>query len=582
MIHDTLKVRVSSRWENFHRCQLANDGAEYIVVELSLPVVADRCTQTHSPLKTEVVSFSALSLAFKVRKPTKALNNRYTGVIPIKEQSEKLEKSPPPTMSGLNSNIAHANAAWDQLDRMLAHEIHPSASPVMHIALYAMAGIAPLTGLLFLVGGLKRISKGGQDSLWLFRVDDRGYIHPNAIFVVTIWACLFTALDTAALVCLLLNLSTFVKWYTLVLHVMSFPVIFCFGWTKVWCFSYAAPPSALCLDSKRASSPTHHRKMVGPWLFNVGNITMYMIPFAFTIPLAISIAKKLRDVELYFNKYQEAHQLLKSILTTPGISEISPSAKQLQVKILLELNTLSKLSKEILFIVRCIAGGYAILDLIFTIGAIWTTWRIMRTLWSQVATLRRCAQRRRGDCSAIRPTNSKLSRHDIDQDNASTCPMRAISSYSIPSISSNGNLLPWMPPFARGTEITRSTWTSGACHDKREDWEKYDEFVLSQKYACLSRYASNALWQATLIVVTSALFMTLDIFIVTNAMGVPHRHRLSDLTMVVIVWGNVIWNCGLGTILGIMSCVVAFSPTPQALAEEITLDRYEGKAECLS
>lgn len=358
---------------------------------------------------------------------------------------------------------------------------------------------------------------------------------------------------------------------------MSFPVLFCFGWTKVWCFAYAAPPSALRLDSKRSSSSVHQRKIVGPWLFNLGNIAMYLVPFAFTIPLVIATAKKLQAVESHFNKYQETHQALKSVLATPGMPKMSPSAKQLEAKIFIELNTLSELAKDILYFVRCIAGGFAIFDLIFTVGAIWTTWRIMRTLWSQVATLRKCAQRRRADRSAILPTNSKLPKDDIDQDTSSTYQIGQVSSYSIPSISSNTQLLPWMPPLMRGSEVSSATWTSGVCHDKREDWEKYDEFVLSQKYACLSRYAANALWQATLIVITSALFMTLDIFIVTNALGVPHRNRLSTLTMVVILWGNIIWNCGLGTILGIMSCVVAFSPTPKPLEEEITLNRCHRK-----
>ncbi|KAH9817203.1 hypothetical protein DFH28DRAFT_963430 [Melampsora americana] len=465
-------------------------------------------------------------------------------------------------MSGQNATIAHSNAVF-----------HPDASPAMRIALYVMSGISPLTGLLFLVGGLKRISKAGRGCLWLFRVDDRGYIHPNTLFVVTIWACLFTTLNTAAIVCFLMNLSTFVKWHTLVLHIMSFPVIFCF----VWAFAYAAPPSAFRLDGQRSRSSIHQRKMVGPWLFNIGNVAMYAVPFAFTIPLAIAVARKLRDVELYFLNYQETHRVLNDILSTPGISEISPSAKRLQTNLLMDLNTLSKLAKDILYFVRCIAGGYAILDLIFTIGAILTSWRIMRTLWSQVSTLRECAQRRRGDYSGIRPTNSKIPREIIDQDASSTLPIRHISAYSIPSISSDTKILPWLPPFARGSEVSTSTWTSGVCHDKREDWERYDEFVLSQKYACLSRYASNALWQAALIVITSVLFMTLDIFIVTNAMGVPHRHRLSDLTMVVILWGNIIWNCGLGTILGITSCVVAFSPTPKPIEEEITLDRRVDK-----
>lgn len=44
----------------------------------------------------------------------------------------------------------------------------------------------------------------------------------------------------------------------------------------------------------------------------------------------------------------------------------------------------------------------------------------------------------------------------------------------------------------------------------------------------------------------------LCIISVVNALGIPYRSNLSDLNLIVMIWSNMTWNCGLGLILAIV------------------------------
>ncbi|EGG12591.1 uncharacterized protein MELLADRAFT_70384 [Melampsora larici-populina 98AG31] len=212
--------------------------------------------------------------------------------------------------------------------------------------------------------------------------------------------------------------------------------------------------------------------------------------------------------------------------------------------------TLQALGEGILLNSRYICFGLMIFQVILLCAFSSATWRIMDALWSQVRTLRECASRRRLLSAAINqnvrqetPTLEELT------DQIHLCHRGSV----------------W------NAEVTDSLWQSSLFEDRREDWEKIDELILKQKHASLRRYASNALCQATLIIVTVSAYLSLTMITVTNALDVPRRTRLLDFQVIVVVWQNVIWNCGLGISLGVISCIMVFSPTPAPIQEEHAL-----------
>ncbi|KAH9824430.1 hypothetical protein DFH28DRAFT_1216627 [Melampsora americana] len=450
-------------------------------------------------------------------------------------------------------------ATWDQLYTIASHKLYPQPSATMRTMLAVMTVLSPLTGLLFVVSGVKRTMRNG--GWWLCRIDSGGYIAPNPILMITFFATLYTILDTMALICLQINLSTYVKWYTLALHFSSLVVLFCFGWTKVWCFAYATPPSVFRL--KQGNTSTEHdnnfKKIMGPKLFNSFIIALYIIPFASIAPFAIMAVQKLREIELGWIEYTHTHHHLVQTLSQPNNPAIAQLAQSLQNSIFLRLKSLVILGDGILKNVRIICGILFGLDMVFLACSCVSTWRIMSALWSQVTTLRECAHRRR----EARTMGNMA--HTID-----LLKRRASSTMTVPDPKSTKSLIPWLPPLRRGVEVTSAVWSSRLFQDGREDWEKCDEVILNRRYNHLSRYSINVLWQAILMVLTAVLYTTLNLFVVLNVLDIPKRNNLCDLNMIVMLWGNLIWNCGLGTILGIISCLVAFSSQPESLPDTNT------------
>lgn len=450
-----------------------------------------------------------------------------------------------------------STAVWDQLYNLALHKLYPMPGTTMRTMLAIMTVLSPLTGSLFVVSGLKRTMKNG--GWWLCRIDSGGYIAPNPVLMITFFATLYTILDTMALVCLQLNLSTYVKWYTLALHFSSLVVLFWFGWTKVWCFAYATPPSVFRLNGKSSTLDGNgFRKFMGPKIFNSLIIAVYTISLVSIAPFAFLAIKELRETEIHWTKYTHTHHHLIHTLLQPGESDIAQLTLSLENSIFSQLRTLVSLGESILKNVRIVCGILFGLDMIFLACSCLSTWRIMSALWSQVTTLRECAYRRR----EARTEGSTT--HEINMSNR-----RASStiSFTVRDPTSAKSLIPWLPPLQRGVEVTSELWSARLFQDRREDWEKCDEAILSRRYNHLSRYAINVLWQASLMVLTAALYTILNLFVGLNVLDIPKRNKLCDLNMIVMLWGNLIWNCGLGTILGISSCLVAFSSKPESLPD---------------
>ncbi|EGG07783.1 uncharacterized protein MELLADRAFT_71633 [Melampsora larici-populina 98AG31] len=352
-----------------------------------------------------------------------------------------------------------------------------------------------------------------------------------------------------------MDFSSFPRWHTLVLQYFTHPVLLCFGWSRTWSFCYAAPPAAFQLDLRRQPTSTNfnYRRSLGPKLFNVGNIAMYIIPFIYILPFTIINAKNVHNIHRVWVVCVRKHEILTSLHSLPGSensSEVTNLTNLLQSDMIRRLGTVQALGEDILLNARYMSFGLMIFLVTLLCAFSSATWRIMDALWSQVRTLRECASRRRLLSAAINQNiRQETPAFEELTDQIYRCHQGSV----------------WH------SEVTESLWQSRLFEDRREDWEKVDELILKEKHASLRRYASNALCQAILVIVTASAYLSLIIITVTNALNVPLRTRLLDLQVIMIVWHNVIWNCGLGISLGVISCVMVFSPTPSPIQEEHAL-----------
>ncbi|KAH9807226.1 hypothetical protein DFH28DRAFT_1007483 [Melampsora americana] len=356
-----------------------------------------------------------------------------------------------------------------------------------------------------------------------------------------------------------IDFSSFPRWHTTVLQNCTHPLLLCFGWSRTWSFSYAAPPAAFQLDPQRQPTSTKYnfRRSLGPKLFNIGNIAMYILPLVYSLPFTMVNAKKVHEIHRVWEACARDYKILISLRDFSGSENASATsglADRLESDMFGRLGTLQALGADVLLNSRYISFGLTTFQLILLFAFSSATWRIMSALWSQVRTLRECASRR---CLSSAGTD-----HNICLENL------AFEEFSDRVEPSHSKSI-W------NSEVTGSLWQSSLFADHREDWEKIDELVLKQKHASLRRYASNALCQAILIIVTVSAYMALTMMTVTNALDVPVRTTLLELQLIVIVWQNIIWNCGLGFSLGAISCIMVFSSPPSPIQEEHALEsRY--------
>ncbi|EGG07786.1 uncharacterized protein MELLADRAFT_77523 [Melampsora larici-populina 98AG31] len=282
---------------------------------------------------------------------------------------------------------------------------------------------------------------------------------------------------------------------------------------------------------------------------------MYIIPLLYILPFTIINAKNVHEIRRVWALCVQTHEMLTSLQReSENSSEVTDLTNRLQSDMLRRLGTLQALGEDILLNSRYICFGLTICQIILLCVFSSASWRIMNTLWTQVKTLRECATRRcLSSCAANQKLRVPTPTYEESADRTEVYQQKSV----------------W------NAEVTDSLWQSSLFEDRREDWEKVDEMMLKQKHDCLRRYAFNALCQAILIIVTTSAFLALTIITLTNALDVPRRTRLLDLQVIMIVWHNVIWNCGLGISLGVVSCVVVFSPTPSPITEEHALRRCE-------
>lgn len=81
-------------------------------------------------------------------------------------------------------------AQWESLHREVDRQGKLTPTPSLRIIFVLCIFLSPLSGILYGVSAIKRLSN--RSERWLVRKDPGGFYHPNSCVVIPLWATLYT------------------------------------------------------------------------------------------------------------------------------------------------------------------------------------------------------------------------------------------------------------------------------------------------------------------------------------------------------------------------------------------------------
>ncbi|MBW0474813.1 hypothetical protein O181_014528 [Austropuccinia psidii MF-1] len=131
----------------------------------------------------------------------------------------------------------------------------------------------------------------------------------------------------------------------------------------------------------------------------------------------------------------------------------------------------------------------------------------------------------------------------------------------------------YLPSFTPGSGVSASTWTQGPFQQSQQEILDGGSERLAYHYRQLARYVSNTFWQTILVLVSQISYAVLLFMLLFHGFGQLSFARFTSITT---LWINVTWNLGVGIVLGIIACIVVYSPTP-SLPREPSVANLEGE-----
>ncbi|WAQ86834.1 hypothetical protein PtA15_7A563 [Puccinia triticina] len=464
----------------------------------------------------------------------------------------------------MSSTLPTTPAEWEVFNQHIHSHFDSSISHRARVIIWIVTIIGPVPGILYLISAVKRCLTNGW---WLVKIDERGYLYPHTRVVLAFWVVAFTLLNLAHSISLLLDCRSHLHPRTLIFHFASFAPLGCFGWTKGWSLFYAMPPSRYRLaqvNQKSGSCPLQSmRRPIPAYLFNPLIIIGHLLSAFGTLPWLIPAVKDSYSVMSAWDEYESSYARMVAPSSAPVIRFGS------QIQALLALKQMKNSMESI----RSNLKNACILILVIAITQliilIWCSHRILGALYFQGKFLRKAASR-----------HVDLEIQSVHTDTGWTGspkpkktepkPTKIVSAPKSPSISGSVGSLStrmsfmfhWkdlLPSLGKGTQVSARLWNSGPFQKTQEQMMVDGRKDMLAFYRKLRRYAINTFWHIFLAAVVKLSYITLC-FLLT--LGAFDHMSIMDFEVAIFNWVNITWNFGVGLILGIVSCIVVFTPTP--------------------
>ncbi|KAH9813384.1 hypothetical protein DFH28DRAFT_897181 [Melampsora americana] len=507
---------------------------------------------------------------------------------------------------------------WEELHHQIQHELSSSPSPTLQRIFVACLFLSPLAGILYGLSAIKRVSE--RSERWLIRKNPSGFLYPNTCVVIPIWAVLYTIADVISLIMCQIN-SSKKSIKAPPLHGAIELVKYSLFLGMIWSTVYAIPRSKFQLQKNQSkltsSRPDRCLIYLAPILFNLLFGLGYLIPLSLSGLMCVWTSAKVQHVAKLWNQIESSNDLNFNKTINQNQEQIESNSNISNA--IQYLNLLKQDHKSLKSNLRLIAFLYITITAIISVILLISTFIILKALFFQLKIYKRLAinSRRRSPRTEIRlNSNSNQTRNFNFNQNLqsihstlSTQPHLSYSNQLTESIQRNSkhshlfkqdeeslkerefvkeSVWDWIPSFKKGTGIDPSMWdlefklnptiqtlTSSHHHPPTPTTTMTSSSSFNsnlEKYRILKRYIVNTIWQQVLILILISSYIIMHLLVVTiwckNESGLP----FTQIYLNVVEWANLTWNLGLGASLGLISCIVAFSPTPKRREENHQTD----------
>ncbi|KAH9465384.1 hypothetical protein MJO29_007138 [Puccinia striiformis f. sp. tritici] len=455
--------------------------------------------------------------------------------------------------------------ALHQLFQGAAKSHHPAFLPTI---LWVEAFLEPIAGALYVISAIPAIRKEG---FWLFKRETNGMIRPNTHTLLPIFVLLYIICSLSSLICLLIDLdsTTILSARTVFLSLVSYPILLCIGWTKIWNVLRAIPLTKYGLATMRQTNGDSSLKFFRPRTINLLSACSYGLPLIFgSIPIGM-IMYEVFKINQTITEYTHDYS---SIISGQIDSESIANLNTVAVK---QLLSILHSGDKVLFLSRVIGYGYFIIGLALLFIMWFGYYRILLAVGFQIDTFRKASEQAPNAFGIGEFKNSyKVESSPVSTraDSTSLCSVRVQTQQRHSLSRVTMHLSTWLPTLRPDPEFLEKSDSVPTTphHDRTPDiqqWESLNQEMIHSQYKSLYRYKVNLIWQAFCNTLITLSFLGLNVMVFSNSLKVPLRHSLSDLIWFTITWASVSWVMTVGIPFGLVACIVSFSPPVVALRE---------------
>jgi len=459
----------------------------------------------------------------------------------------------------MNFHLPTTPEEWEELNRLLLSFYEFAVPPSAHIIIWLVTIVGPIPGLLYLISAVKACQTNGW---WLVKVDERGYLYPHNRPMLAIWINAFTIVNLAHSASLLIDTRSHLHPRTVIFHLTSYCLLSCLAWAKVWGLFYAMPPSRYRFARANQKTGISLQRPIPAYLFNPLIISAHLVSIFGGLGWIILIIKESYKLVSLFNQYQVAYASMSIPYSTPSVR------MENELKALITLNNMRLSVGIVQKNLKNVCAFLLATIVVQLIVSLWCSNRILAALFFQARTLREAASRQvrlRTQPAQVDFGWSHSSEPEslIKIASAPLQPRSGAGSYGGTISDKKIFRHRWrdfLPSLNRGNVVSSKLWNSESFQRTQEQIMADGAQDMSACYRKLRRYAINTFWNMVLTSAVKSSYLILCILIVVGVFD--YGSSVFQMELAVFEWLNITWNCGVGFLLAVYSCIVVFTPTP--------------------
>ncbi|EFP91341.1 uncharacterized protein PGTG_16995 [Puccinia graminis f. sp. tritici CRL 75-36-700-3] len=433
------------------------------------------------------------------------------------------------------------------------------------IELRLCAVLTFLSGLLYAASFLKR-RKGG---MWICKKDVDGYYHPNVHTTLPIFAVLYAILDVSAVLIVEKTLNHPVDPVPVTLQLLAYQILQVFAWIKIWAVLYALLSSRLRRHTNIGSA-SQTRKLVSPRIFNTFIFTTITTVLMGQIPLITSLNL---SIEKFRNQFSISDLLLQQI-TSVSTNPPEDLAAQTILNLIVLKDEGAKANRLFLSYLIFLISWMSFNILVFSIStafllhALRTQKNVLSSALENRKVLKQIQENEQKQVN-VRQSCESWVFCTSEGDSTSRRTHKSFNPWTWKSWidfakdeSLNGDAF-WnrinmlnLPVRASRADLA-DAFAIGET-SIQADHSAINDAALEVHCATTTRYWYSTMGQTIIGLGMFSAYLIMACWLLIESPNSSGKDELIEA----FIWSNWTWGGGPGLVLGIVACIVAFSPSP--------------------